>query len=734
MNNKAVNLIVSIGGINLSNKCVKSLDIERNYTDVADKFTLMLKDTPQTNLTDLELAMCGGYRYISIAYSDNPNRGFVRFGGQIWDYSNTFVGDIKELTITGLVTLNASRDNTGKWLYNIDFNNYFNMRPKSGETDFWGALKRIKFSRTKYDKWLSVNETKYEDDTTQYTVYNSDVVYPEFNNLYYANAETISIKGPGGSIALPVPEPFVELVIYNKDEADKREEANKNMNVTGYITDLHHKSLWGDLRAFAVKTDATIADRNKSKKWEDLKLDSDPENPKWEDAKKYKEKLEEAHEDIDIYFIGSDDKIRGFWLKEDSKPYIQMKHDKNYFGASVYLYDKTGVDISQIIRQLCKLEGWKIGTIVQTELVPASDAFKMNNRSAIDFITEVLIPMSVTPVGQYKTLDGKDTTLETGDGGFQFYFDADGKANYKPLQSYYDRDKTDITLGYNIPDTPVISFQVETKGTAFYTTNPVVMNSMSLVTGVPQTAVDTLSKQQTVAYNKVKIHNEVLDKFFGYTYDEVQKIIKDNKFTKYEQVYSWLNNNAKFVTQLNSSAVINQQSLSTAIRDAKAKIQSYMITASMTLWGNAEIRPASLIQVTNMIKSTSTGYSEKHPTSGTYLITKQKDSISGDTFTQTLSMYRANNDLADKINPKKIDYSKGISEAKLPDLTGGTSPVDHLKKPTNASDQNKGRNDRHDKTHWGQTADDLLNNPTNTKFASTDTGLSSNKFSWELKP
>ena len=46
LNKKAINLLVSIGSLNISNKAVKDFEIERNFSDVSNKFTLTILDTP----------------------------------------------------------------------------------------------------------------------------------------------------------------------------------------------------------------------------------------------------------------------------------------------------------------------------------------------------------------------------------------------------------------------------------------------------------------------------------------------------------------------------------------------------------------------------------------------------------------------------------------------------------------------------------------------------------------
>ena len=132
---------------------------------------------------------------------------------------------------------------------------------------------------------------------------------------------------------------------------------------------------------------------------------------------------------------------------------------KKYFGAGQLLYSQTGVDISYIVRQLCILEGWTPGNIVQTELVPCDDKFKMQNQTALQFIQDVLVPSAVTPVGEYTLTNGETKVINQSYGGFHLYWTAEGKVNFEPISDTI-RTSTGSTkgikFGYNVPNSPVI--------------------------------------------------------------------------------------------------------------------------------------------------------------------------------------------------------------------------------------------------------------------------------------
>lgn len=676
MQGKAINIICSIGNMNLTTKAIKSLDIERNFSDVSNKFSLVLLDTPQTGLSDLELYMCAGNRAISISYNDNPDKsGFTTFKGQIWDYTSSFVGNIKQLTISGYISRTQSYDTSGVALYNIDWNNYYCLRVDTKET--WNTYKM--YTRTNYHhaNWYVRNKNSYDTDKSKYTMENQVVVLEkDFASWYKRNAVTVKVKGPGKSIDLPVPDSFAKM------EPKKDGYAGDHVDPDNL--------LWGTLGVIYKdpKTGETLKDEH-----------DNPIEPPEDEVGNY-----------DIFWVQENDhyndsaktplpgkgSIRAFKLASDTTAYIQLNPTKNYYGSGFFLNSSTGVDPSYVVKQLCELEGWKYNdsTIVQTAMVPNSDSFKMNNQSALQYISEVLAPLSITPVGIYKDKSGNDVKVTQGVAGFTCWFDSNDVFHFEPLSNLYYRDKRDIIMGYNIPNSPVISFQVDTKGTCFYTTNAQQLNSIYITTGKQVTSIDVTSEVEVDSYNKVKGHNENLDNFFGYTYEEIKNkydkadvsatnglylgfgnasISTDINKSKYNESLSTVLGTTdnkvsivssavqkKLVTKLNSSAVASDTNIAAQLKNASKKIEQFMITATLNMWGDTRITPASIVNVINMVKSTDSDYTSKHPTSGDYLVLKQVDKISGSDFTQQLSLIRANATLYDNINPQNIDFSKGV--------------------------------------------------------------------------
>ena len=71
MEDRQILILLRIGKMDVSQKCVDSVTVDRNFSDVGDKFSITLVDSPDTNiLYDLELYMASGYRDITLKYGD----------------------------------------------------------------------------------------------------------------------------------------------------------------------------------------------------------------------------------------------------------------------------------------------------------------------------------------------------------------------------------------------------------------------------------------------------------------------------------------------------------------------------------------------------------------------------------------------------------------------------------------------------------------------------------------
>lgn len=635
---KALNFVITIGSLKINPKAVVSYSMKRNFSDVASPFDITLLDTPELwkdsvgKGIDLELYMAAGNRSIIFSYADTENPGkYQTFEGQIWDYTPTFVGDIKRLSISGFASRNSGSTLQGELVYNIDWNNYYNVRVD--ETLPWGALQSTKARLEVLEAW---NQRVYDTDGDFSAFLNSALLDKKFVDSMRANSKMVRVTGRKGSINLPIPDTFTTMIPYTTKEDAK----GKIKEIPVDILD-EDKRFWGKLE------------------------------------------LEDYEESgMQIYRDGKNN-IRAFSADGDQS-FIQLNPKKKYFGAGQLVYNSMGVDISYIVKQLCILEGWSYNDedIVQTELVPCSDKFKMKGVSASQFILDVLIPSAITPVGLYaNSLDGTHSVrLDKGISGFTFYFDDNNKAHFKPLSSLASRGTIkDIVFGYNIKDTPVLSFQLQTKGTSFYTGTPTKMSTIELTTGEVVTSMEVASQSAVANIFKTKGHNESIDSFFGYTYEQVAKEFKEGSavngwvglegakeipvtfastanpgtYVNDALVYSSSVVQKGLVTSITSSAI--EGDTTSYLTDAKTKIKEFMTTASMNLWGVADLSPNLLINITIMVKSINQDVATVHPLSGEYLIRAQEDVFSGGEYIQKLALVRSS---AVDIQYPHIDWSK----------------------------------------------------------------------------
>lgn len=690
---KAMTFILTIGNINLSNKNVKSFEMDRNFSDVSNKFSLTLIDSPDVlkgtaniDITDLEILINEGHRSVSFSYTDSGSpTQYQTFRGTIWDYDASFVGDIKQLTVTGYASKSSSGSAVGDYFYNIDWNNYYNRR--RDVTQPWNGLNQYAYKAQLTYAWEYANAINKDENVTYFLDSATSSAY--FKNAYNSNSMFVKLQGPGGSINLPIPDTFTTMIPHRYTEFDDDGEPVESSDV-GDVVD-KDKKFWGALEEKSLKE--YVKNHSSSGSSGGGHSGGGGRHDNTNDIKDFilshidSDALGSVAEDIILYV----DKngmhgVRGFSVDGGQTGYIQMNPNKSYFGAGQLLTTSTGVDPSHIVRQLAALEGWDVGNIVQTEYVPCSDAFKMQHQTAKQFITDVLIPLSITPVGEYQvkedfytyeeqevTVDyvnegyctkekryvkvphkkGSWYTAEQGQSGFVLYW-RDGKVYYEPLSNSIYREHSSVTanipLGYNVPNSPVISFKVNTKGTAFFT-SPVSVKALDIVTGENKTVIVTSDKSSTESYNKVKGHNEALDNFFGYTYEKIRDKFGDAS----KATHGWVglanetSSNGVFTSSLIQSGLVNRyansalnsdtESLALA-QNVKSRISKYMIQASMNLWGDSTISPGCKISVTNMIKSSNSNEAEVHPTSGVYLVYKQRDTFDGQNYTQQLSMYR----------------------------------------------------------------------------------------------
>lgn len=670
---KSIIIKCTIGGIDISNDSIDNFKIDRNFADVSNPFSMSLIDSPVVNslFTDIELYMCAGGRSISLRYGDDLNN-LESFSGTIWDYRVTFVGDIKKLEISGYLTPSLFRQNVSgsNYVYNIDWNSYYNLR--ADNTKMWNVLRQLdrsnglankyrtfmnKISDNAFDAELDGMYTiygEYEGSAVDAAVQSSDILDDFFHSLYTFNTTYVTVQGPVGVINLPVPTSFV---------------SSNSTEVVGKDKDSGKTYNFEQQAAFRFYGASDVIYKYYS----------------YSDHKWHKVSSDKVDSGDRIYYIFPNfDTNRIIGFKSQEGTYVEVNLGESYAGAGIQLYNSNGVSPSDIVRQLAILEGWEIGNIVDTDTVPCGDTFKMNGKSALQFINENLVPVSILPTGMVKTNKGTSVVIPAGSGGFNPYF-KDGKFYYEPVSASQLNDITsNLMLGYNLPNSPVLSFQIDTKGTVFYTVQPIKMSTMNLVTGKDIDSVATTSVGQIDAFNKVSGFNEGLASFFGLSYDEAKSqgfristknatkstitlIGETNPYDTMDQPFTFTNpqlviNSSyyddKLVSTLASSAVSSNAEVIGSLESAKRSIKDYMLKATMTLWGDIRLKPASLIRVTNMIKSRDKYLPEQHFSSGTYIIQKQTDELSGSGFIQTLNLLKYSQALESSLSAlSEVDWS-----------------------------------------------------------------------------
>lgn len=818
MDKRQLIMFCTIGKLNIDFKSILEIKVDRNFSDVGNKFSIELVDSPTVTTYDLELYMNAGYRDIVFKYGDISKNKLTAYSGTIWDYTNTFVGNIKKLTITGICDRYAeNKKGASTYLYNIDWNNYFNMR--TDEKTTWGTI-----SATKAKNDLRLETYTNEEDATRT---GSKALDENYKGLLYSNAKTLKLTGPSGkSIELPIPDSFFGLSGDIVPPADSNGDIpfNENVDRSTYaeylkIVEDPDNLYWGELDAynFAPTTsrcpypdvdDAVWRIMKKDVNWPpsayileqyeksvypksdggdflseflyvsldwylkeyynypNLNLYNDDvylayirgpitnEVVYWgEDEfhpgqqKKYviikdknknvigfrldgvdsnnqRDAFIRANDNLQLFasYVNNDDLQSAeifptdkyewkeltpehrehtaepdtaggyyFWKDNDSNIrafldrrtdvnknasnvfYVQANPNRRAFGGAGLVFSNEGVDISHIVKQLCILEGWdyKDEDIVQTEIVPCSDAFKMQNQSAFEFIQKNLIPRAVTPIGKYKTTDGENIYMDKPQGGFGIFFDKNGSLHFQPLAKTSLENLNIPNLGYNIPNSPTISFQINTKGTAFYNFQPTTITATTITSGTEVKEVEVLDEAGVEEIKKSVGHNDTFDDWLGLKYDTVEKTKEKYKLTGdgetdgtklLDNHLMGLAQNALITspaTKLIASGAYDATDIKGNIQKAVKNIQDFTITANMTMWGDYRIKPAGIISILNMIKGGehNRNYPQKHPSSGDYLILKVSETINASGYIQSLDLLRNSEDLKELINPYKIDYT-----------------------------------------------------------------------------
>lgn len=363
-----------------------------------------------------------------------------------------------------------------------------------------------------------------------------------------------------------------------------------------------------------------------------------------------------------ITALKDDDPLKGMKAISAEKRITQYLQAA-YRSAFPISYGK--VYISDIVQQLCVLEGWQNPKIVSTTASSYSaDYLKMDGMSALEYISQKLCPNAMEAGG-------------TGRVGFTCYFDSKGTFHFEPININGANKSTVLTMGYNINNSPVISFTVRSRGQILMLGVDESVDEINSITG-ETISVSTnrselkmsetearLNKELTPSYNvdfsKAPINdNEIASN--KDTYTSIGKMIASdsnlqffnlsmfNYFGYESNVYNYLyfmtriyqkgvSENVPWGTSLirrtyNSSSSSTTATTMRAIKDLDA-LRKTCIKAELTMIGDNKITPGNYILIENYTRK------GNHYTSGKYYIQNITDNVSSNSgFTQTLTLWR----------------------------------------------------------------------------------------------
>lgn len=315
----------------------------------------------------------------------------------------------------------------------------------------------------------------------------------------------------------------------------------------------------------------------------------------------------------------SDDNVRIVETSYDKQKYVWVQPGEAGYSTGMPV-KQSGRKPSTIVEWLCKLEGWPIGHITETATISYSVDFTMSEMTAEQYISQVLVTQS--------------TTVDKKKSGFRLYW-KDNKVNYDPVDSDNIVSLRHILLGYNVKNSPVISFQVNTKGTAMLTQQAEEMTGIEILTGEPAGVIEfSEEKNKTDAQKEAdakldKTYNAYMANFLGMTEKDWREAFKGEAPTSisFEK--------AKELIRKVPASSGSADSLAAQASASVTQLKQLMIKAELNMWGDSRIHPAAYIKVTNLLKG-----GRQHFTSGDYLILKQTDTIDSSGFIQNLQLIK----------------------------------------------------------------------------------------------
>lgn len=739
-NGQPINFIIRIAGkyFNFNNGC--NLTIERHMGDCMNKFTLSIVDGSSDTANNIDMLFNNGGKSIELKYGYGSN--LISMTGMLIDYKHTFVGDVYKLDMSGYVSLAANKqvydqnvnkyyidwgpcipkriDEGMQWdaFYNavqqpefwitkkmraknttdsefktysglqrfskyystlkdtlvdslakekewnkkieelIKFKNELLGEKKEGFAGFlhnagWvltgGDLTGISQSTDAYNAELDALAADFESYARQYQDYISQ--YSSANNIV-----ALKIQGPKGACWIPYPDLFINFDGTCPSFMDPKVEMC-------------------DTWAFGLQTKTELNEKGTVEKFY---IDND-----WADMVKDKWKLRVLTMKEKKYIWVGDVPQNINNIKNQNKDLTDEENEKQTkqkkrwvtaaYNAASPIRD-AGIRVSDIVKNLCDLEGWKYDekTIVDTSYTNAADdSLRMNGEGAFEYIVEKLCPLAVDTGGS-KT-------------NYKAWFDSKDYFHFEPLTISAPHDYIDLKFGYNIKDTPVLSFQITTSGLTISAFRNDAISGIDSASGdgtqVSSSARDFKSAL-VLAYEKNPndtdlLFNEALYNTLGFNSDKSSYEYYKNEVMVNGDVKDSCINIQSQNKHISSTTSVSETE--TVLSNKMSHFEEKLIQAEMTIIGMPEISPGRWVRMINMVKG-----GRRHYSSGGvegYWIQSVTDSISSDGFTQKCKMIRfSKSSLYFQDNPSYEELMRGtgddyhvITKEEVANRTGSSS-------------------------------------------------------------
>lgn len=291
------------------------------------------------------------------------------------------------------------------------------------------------------------------------------------------------------------------------------------------------------------------------------------------------------------------------------------------------------VYISDIVLQLCALEGWSVGKVVSTTASSYKASYlSMNGATALEYIATTLAENAIEAEG-------------SGRAGFKAYFSND-KFNFEPVNLKRSTSSV-LTMGYNQANTPVLSFTVRSRGQILMMGIDENISETNAYTNESTTSLISRSDREMTTTEKDLYEAYVAEKgepddpiwfnaswfnYYGYEKNVENFETFTTRMASGERRLAYGSGLVQNIYRSSSSS--STETLTTALKSLES-LRQLCIQAEMTIIGDNKLAPGDWITVNNI---TARG---NHYTSGDYFINSITDQVTtGGGFTQNLVMWR----------------------------------------------------------------------------------------------